>query len=675
MISGFNRVVAKNAWSQPCFDGVCEYSLPANETASGSLKIWGSANTISDITPAAGWEIIDCAPGALAQEIRLVCLNNDTGSPGCDHLYQNDGAVGKIIRLPESCGQNAFARVARAWDPEDQSLPSDLVARVLQRDSTTPPVKALALDANFSAVDSSKAGSISFVLQGANVPGADSDLSSISFGSRRRSRLSPRDFSGFVGDAIDALGSVLDNEVDVDQTFDVPVNVDQTFNLLNESVSCQPIDAKLNINVAMRAYALATLGVTASGTLVPPNIDDFAIRANLDATLDGAIDLLADVTGTLDSGKIPLFQVGIPGLGFPGILLIGPTFEIDAQVIAKLDVAININVGVVYNISNAQFVFPPNKSDNEGNGSFDISNTPLKLSVSPAANAMGTIEAHLIPCLNLGVSALGDTLKANVFVELDANAALILELDAKTSTTLDNGSAKEAETAMTTSTSIVSAVSAETHSALHYSTQASVHSTSSASVSASQDAPKSATPDSESSSINKASTDAISNIPNAFETASVETTRYCRRQGQLKPIFEATRLVRSDSSSETSGIGRTYQSFIAGGGANSSMDTSSSFGGCFSVNAGLDVNIGVEGSFFDIFDQNVSETLFSKDFGLFQQCFGSTANKTTRRSARRQQELVQRSVLDLLCPAIDLAQAVLVVDKEIAAASIQDVSP
>ncbi|KAK0472756.1 hypothetical protein IW261DRAFT_1343360 [Armillaria novae-zelandiae] len=532
----FVTVFAKNDWSQPCFDGVCEYSLPANGTASGSLKIWGSANTLSDITPAAGWEIIDCAPGAIAQEIRLVCLNNDTGSTGCDHLYQNDGATGKIVRLPESCGQNAFARVARAWDSEDQSLPSNLVARVLRRDGTTPPVKALALDANFSAVDSSRAGTISFVLQGANVPGADSDLSSISFGSRRRSRLSPRDFSGFVGDAIDVLGSVLDNDVDVNQTFDVPVDVDQTFNLLNESVSCQPIDAKLNINVAAKAHALATLGVSASGTLVPPNINDFAIRANLDATLDGTIDLLADVAGTLDSGKIPLFQVGIPGLDFPGILSIGPTFEIDAQAVAKLDVALDLNVGVVYNISNAQFVFPPNKSDNVGNGSFDIGDTPLKLSVSPAANATGTIEAHLIPRLNLGVSALGDTLKANVFVELDAHAAL-------------------------------------------------------------------------------------------------------------------------------------FQSFIVAGGANSSTDASSSLGGCFSVNAGLDVNVGAEGSFFDIFDQNVSETLFSKDFELFQKCFGSTANKTTRRSVwRRQEQLAQRSVLDLFCPAIDLTQAVSVVDKEINAA-------
>lgn len=103
-------VLAINDWSQPCFNGACEYFLPAHDTASGSLKIWGSANALSDITPAAGCEIIDCTPDTLTQEIRLVCFNNDTGSPDCDHLYQNDGAVGKVVRLPESCGYNAFAR-------------------------------------------------------------------------------------------------------------------------------------------------------------------------------------------------------------------------------------------------------------------------------------------------------------------------------------------------------------------------------------------------------------------------------------------------------------------------------------------------------------------------------------------------------------------------------------
>jgi len=39
---------------------------------------------------------------------------------------------------------------------------------------------------------------------------------------------------------------------------------------------------------------------------------------DLNAELDGTIDLQAGLTGTLDSGKIQIFEVGIPGLDFPG---------------------------------------------------------------------------------------------------------------------------------------------------------------------------------------------------------------------------------------------------------------------------------------------------------------------------------------------------------------------
>ena len=36
------------------------------------------------------------------------------------------------------------------------------------------------------------------------------------------------------------------------------------------------------------------------------------------ADLDGTITMSAGVGGTLDSGKIKIFEVGIPGLDFPG---------------------------------------------------------------------------------------------------------------------------------------------------------------------------------------------------------------------------------------------------------------------------------------------------------------------------------------------------------------------
>ena len=55
----------------------------------------------------------------------------------------------------------------------------------------------------------------------------------------------------------------------------------------------------------------------------------------------------------------------------------------------------------------------------------------LKLSASPGVNATGSLEAHLIPSLNLGLSALGGVVNAQIFLNLDASATLTFGLEAE----------------------------------------------------------------------------------------------------------------------------------------------------------------------------------------------------------------------------------------------------
>jgi hypothetical protein len=115
-----------NDWSKPCLRGECTYDIP-KEQGSGSIRIvrifsvlacplvggltslceyfqWGSADTISDITEAAGWAIIGCDANAIKQNIRLVCLD----AAVCGHLYQTRGPVNKIVRLPENVRSHYF---------------------------------------------------------------------------------------------------------------------------------------------------------------------------------------------------------------------------------------------------------------------------------------------------------------------------------------------------------------------------------------------------------------------------------------------------------------------------------------------------------------------------------------------------------------------------------------
>ena len=58
----------------------------------------GSPTAVSDLTPAAGWQILDCDSNSTAQDIRAVCADP---SASCEHLFQG-GAVGTIVRLPEN---------------------------------------------------------------------------------------------------------------------------------------------------------------------------------------------------------------------------------------------------------------------------------------------------------------------------------------------------------------------------------------------------------------------------------------------------------------------------------------------------------------------------------------------------------------------------------------------
>jgi hypothetical protein len=70
----------------------------------------------------------------------------------CPHLTE---IFYPSILTSYQCGKSAFARVAKAWVPEDQSMPSSIAARFVKRGRRgMPEVKALSLDTNFGAVDS-----------------------------------------------------------------------------------------------------------------------------------------------------------------------------------------------------------------------------------------------------------------------------------------------------------------------------------------------------------------------------------------------------------------------------------------------------------------------------------------------------------------------------------------
>ncbi|KAF4610321.1 hypothetical protein D9613_010283 [Agrocybe pediades] len=653
--------LAANDWSKPCFSGVCEYDLPASSgSASGTLKIWGSENSIADITTSAGWEIIDCSPDVLKQDIRLVCKEDKADD--CAKLY-DAGAEGKIVRLPENCGSNAFAGILKAYIPQDQNIPDHVARGFQRRDGTLPEVKALKITTDFKSLGTSgKAGSVNFAIRAANVPGASGTLDvPTGLQGRKVSRVYERGLFDIVKAAIDKLKSLNDFNIDKSKVLP-PVDVNKNFTLIDESVSCPPLDARLKVDVEANAHASASIGVAVTGTILPPKIDDFAVITSLSADLQGAMDIAAGITGTADSGKIPIVDIGILGLSFPGILEIGPSFQINAQAKATLDVDLTMNVGVNYKISNAKLIFPPS-SDEASGGSFSIEDTPLKLSVSPAVKATGTLEAHIIPSLNLGLSALDGVADATIFLEADASATLNLSLEAS------------ATVVKTNSSKSLPSVSAKP-----------AHQKSQPGEMAMKEKRHHVAKVQESSS---ASSSVITTEIPTLTPAGV-TCESATKTITLSPV---TSTVYVTATAHPTGAPPSSTPMKGNDNTSSDNTSSKSFSGCVDVGAGLDVNAGANADFFGLFNKETKVSLFSKKFELFKKCFGNSPSSASSRrtissrffpkehsrsplaatySPRSERQLGSRAILDLLCPAVDTPAAEAVTDETLAVADIKE---
>ncbi|KAJ6528510.1 hypothetical protein B0H19DRAFT_1385185 [Mycena capillaripes] len=697
---------AANDWNVPCVTGSCSYDLPVtNNSPSVTLPCiqWGSTDAITDITSAAGWQIIGCNSTVLSQDIRLVCTTGSDRDPNslCSHLYQSTGAVNKLVRLPEDCGASPFARISKSWIPADQSIPAH-VRRMFRRDGPAPVVKALSIDTNFDQVDYSKTGIVNIAIQGANVPGAPTDMEAPT-GSRRRTGARPRGFGDFVkgslssvtkgiksaasgvtgtakaatskvksvaskaagaadnaaakaesagkaavtkaasaakgaakkvaskaegvatkvegaakgvatkaagkakavatkaegaakgvvtkvaseakgvvtkaesaakgvatkvaseakgvatevegaakaaatkvaaaakvaaADAEAAAKSIANNTIDINKSIDLqPLVLDKKITLFDKSIECGPVSASLNVDMDANANAQVTLSIAAAGTIVPPKITSFGAVAGMTADVSGTVTMTADATGSLGTGKITLLNLGIPGLDFPGILTIGPSFQVAAELDGEVDVTMDMTMGINFNVNDAQLAFPPSDSNKPLASAFSIGDTPLTLNAAPDVKATGKVTAHLIPSLDLGISALGGKAEAQVSLALDTNAALTLSLEGSASASLKK------------------------------------------------------------------------NIPIAGGDSATKAS--------VKPP---------------------------------------PFGGCVGVDGNINVNVGADASFFGLFDAlNTEKVLFNKDFEIFKKCFGdATAAAGDNSESRRSERRFVRSSLDsraaLACP-------------------------
>nr|VWP02189.1 Nucleosome assembly protein 1 [Ganoderma boninense] len=427
---------AANDWSKPCF-GSCSWDVTTGQ-GSGTVQLTGTQSGISDLTTAAGWTILDCDPNKADQDIRLVC--HDT-TKGCSHVT-NDGAAGTIVRLPQSCASVPFALVTRHWVHQNQSIPANKRSLLIRRDGSTPKVMGTTLSTAFAKGDHASKGKVTMHLLGSSIPGAAGNFTQTPSAAGQ----SKRGLGSWIKKSLGDL-----SKVSKTLNGSAPLDFEKTVPLFDQSISC-PQQGKIpgfsgEAKVSLDAKVTGTVhyGVAATGTVVPPKLDEFGLFVGLDMDLLGTLGLDTTLTGSISTGTIPLFTTGIPGLDFPGLFSIGPTFTVNAEGTATLDADITTDVDIDYQIKGAQLFFPPDGG--KSSGAFTPGDSNVQLSVSPGVTSHGQVAAHLIPTLSFGINALAGEAKATINLEVDGDAAVDLSLsaDAKKSTTV-KGTAPAAST-------------------------------------------------------------------------------------------------------------------------------------------------------------------------------------------------------------------------------------
>ncbi|KAJ8520792.1 hypothetical protein ONZ45_g2430 [Pleurotus djamor] len=401
-----------NDWSKPCFNGECAYDMPESTGHSGVLHMSGKA--ITDVTPAAGWVILDCDPHSMDQEIRLVCTSEDHEAAGCSHLFNGGGPVDKVVRLPESCTPAPFLRVAAASVAEDQSIPSHALRKVSKRDGRTPTVHVLKVDTNWEAADVSKTGVVNFAFTGANAPSVDEQPSA------QQHTLVARGFFSWLKDTWNKVKTWVVNATTaavrkLKELTGFSINPETIkrarVTLHNETIF--ELDAKhkpncekengvsANVKITGDGFLIATikLGLLANGSIIPPTIGSFAIYTIVDADVDLRIIATASITGHIETPRKKLVHHDVTPLQIPGIIALGPAVEVEAQAELDLGLEVTLDTTLRYKIDELEYWYPRKITQDIPDikaGSKAVSSEPSCLSVGAGKATLGAyVEADI----------------------------------------------------------------------------------------------------------------------------------------------------------------------------------------------------------------------------------------------------------------------------------------
>ncbi|KAJ8521299.1 hypothetical protein ONZ45_g1962 [Pleurotus djamor] len=424
--------------------------MPDSAGVSGILKLVGEPKGISDITPAAGWVILDCDPNVLNQDVRLVC-ESDHDESGCGHLFDYHGANNKLVRLPESCGHGPFARVVNMALATDQSLPAHASNRIRRRDGSPPQVHILTIDDNLAQVDHSLAGDIKFYFVGVNQPGLDlnqafvdnifSDIGNWVSGAAKTVGTAISDAASWVGGKVKDLGDMIKNKThfEIKPTVETE-NISLTANVvlsegagsLSVTKFCPDNPPKLEAVVDSKGWVQVKAGIIVVGSVLPPNIDQFAAFGGINGQVDAKLHFNVHWEGGFKFDKKIVSDIGLPGFSIPGVITIGPSITLKGKVEGHVELDVLADAHLAYVFDSLELWYPKAQEGLGKHKGIKSQKSNLKLQAAAHIEAKGILRGTISPEVHFGVSVLNGAGSATIYVGADAwlQATVSAALDA-----------------------------------------------------------------------------------------------------------------------------------------------------------------------------------------------------------------------------------------------------
>ncbi|KAK2461060.1 hypothetical protein APHAL10511_006907 [Amanita phalloides] len=403
-----------------------------NDSAFGEIFISSpNPGSVSSMAFASDWVITDCsATSDQAQTVLAYCSKemNDPNS-GCVHVFIG-GAANTIVRLPDSCGLGPYARVVELTEHPDQNILSE---RLVMKQSTEK-VYSLSFDYTFAAIPSGN-GPILMRADATNLPKywdaiVDSPPDSGTTNTRRR-----RDFhQGFKYDKrwfgpFDSWLSKL-TTVRSGDTVSRNYHWSDTYTIFHADQQCPHFSSSLDISVTGSAQISSQFGYYLEATIVPPAVQQAYVFFDAGAGAQASFVISGMAEAHYGSGRQELASFGFPGLYYPGLLTIGPSLHLYGELSGQLSLSGRFIASVGYQFPPIHYAFgladnKPGEKQTSSAVSPSNNNNGYDFSVGYNVNLEGSLDAHIIPSLQLGINVLGGSLiDAQVFAEADMYAGV-----------------------------------------------------------------------------------------------------------------------------------------------------------------------------------------------------------------------------------------------------------